>query len=314
MKVRAYISALSPADFVTIAFLLFLTALNVLFHARVEEWALLAAINLVIIIAVLLLARKAEESKSRLLIGLHRWYCYLIILFIFKEIYRMVHPIHPTDYDQLFISIDRWMFGVNPTQWIAQFAHPLLTELLQIAYFSYYILFIILGVSLYRRYAIGDFDKAAFLIVYGFYLSYLGYFSLPGVGPRFTLHDFSTIETDLPGVLLTNVLRAFINVGESIPPSHADAINLVQRDVFPSGHTQLTIIVMTLAFRYKISARWLVLILGSLLIVSTIYLRYHYVVDLLAGALLAWFTIWTGDKLEAWWRRTSQGFRSGTIT
>ena len=133
MKVRAFISTLSPADFVTIAFLLFLTALNMLFHSRVEEWALLAAINLAIIIAVALLARKAEESKSRLLIGLHRWYCYLIILFIFKELHRMVHPIHPTDYDQLFISIDRWMFGVNPTQWISQFAHPLLTELLQVA-------------------------------------------------------------------------------------------------------------------------------------------------------------------------------------
>ena len=314
MKVRAFISTLSPADLVTIAFLLFLTALNVFFHSRVEEWALLAAINLAIIIAAALLARKAEESKSRLLIGLHRWYCYLIILFIFKELHRMVHPIHPTDYDQLFISIDRWMFGVNPTQWISQFAHPLLTELLQVAYFSYYVLFIILGVALYRRHAIGDFDKAAFLIVYGFYLSYLGYFALPGVGPRFTLHDFSSLETDLPGVLLTNVLRAFVNAGESIPQSHVDAINLVQRDVFPSGHTQLTIIVMTLAFRYKINARWLVLTLGSLLIVSTIYLRYHYVVDLLAGALLAWFTIWTGDKLELWWRRTSQDLRSGTIT
>ena len=314
MKVRTFISYPSPADFVSIAFLVFLTVLNLVFHARVEEWFILTIINLATIIAIMFLARGAEEKKTSLLIGLHRWYCYPIIILIFKEIYRMVHPIHPTDYDQLLIAIDRWMFGVNPTQWIGQFAYPLLTEILQIAYFSYYILFIILGVELYRRYAIQDFDKVAFMIVYGFYLSYLGYFVLPGVGPRFTLHDFSSLETDLPGVWLTPFLRSIINAGESIPQSHIDAVNLVQRDIFPSGHTQLTIIVMTLGFRYKTRARWLLLALGSLLIVATVYLRYHYVVDLIAGALVAWFTLWTGDKLELWWRRMARHLRSGTFT
>lgn len=314
MKARTLISYLSPADFVSIAFLLFLTALNLIFHARVQEWFVLVIINLLIILAVVFLARGAEEKKTRLLIGLHRWYCYPIIILIFKEIYRMVHPIHPTDYDQLLIALDRWMFGVHPTQWIGQFAHPLLTEILQIAYFSYYILFIILGVELYRRYAIQDFDKAAFVIVYGFYLSYLGYFALPGVGPRFTLHEFSSLDSELPGLWLTSFLRSIVNAGESIPPSSVNAIDLVQRDVFPSGHTQLTIIVMALGFRYKIKARWLLLALGSLLIVATVYLRYHYVVDLIAGALVAWFTLWTGDMLEAWWRRTARRLGGGSST
>jgi len=302
MNARKLLSPLSPADFVSIVFLLFLIALNLIFFARVPQWLELVAINAAVIVVVLFLAWGAEEKKTRLLIGLHRWYCYLIIIFIFKELYLMVHPIHPADYDQVLISIDRWVFGVNPTQWLAQFAHPVVTEILQIAYFSYYILFIILGVELYRRHAIEDFDKAAFMIVYGFYLSYLGYFSLPGVGPRFTLHDFSLLETELPGVFLTNTLRAIIDAGESIPQIRDHAIDLVQRDVFPSGHTQLTTIVIALGFRYKLKTRWVLLTFGSLLILATMYLRYHYVVDLVAGAFLAWFTFWTGDKLEVWWR------------
>jgi membrane-associated phospholipid phosphatase len=306
MNARKLLSLLSPADFVSIVFLLFLIALNLIFCARVPQWLELVAINVAVIVVVLFLAWGAEEKKTRLLIGLHRWYCYLIIFFIFKELYLMVHPIHSTDYDQVLIAIDRWVFGVNPTQWMAQFAHPVVTEILQIAYFSYYVLFIILGVELFRRYAIEDFDKAAFMIVYGFYLSYLGYFLLPGVGPRFTLHDFSLLETELPGVFLTNTLRAIINAGESIPQIRDHAIDLVQRDVFPSGHTQLTVIVMTLGFRYRLKARWLLLSLGSLLILATMYLRYHYVVDLVAGALLAWFTMWSGDKLEVWWRGTTR--------
>jgi membrane-associated phospholipid phosphatase len=311
MNVRKYLSYLSPADLVSIVFLLFLIGLNLIFFARVPQWFVLVAINLAVIALIGFLAWGAKEKQTRLLMGLHRWYCYLIILFVFKEIYLMVHPIHPTDYDQVLIAVDHWVFGVNPTQWMAQFAHPVLTEILQIAYFSYYILFIILGVELYRRYAIEKFDKAAFIIVYGFYLSYLGYFALPGVGPRFTLHDFAMLETELPGLFLTNTLRAIINAGESIPEIRTQAIDVVQRDVFPSGHTQLTILVMALGFRYKLKSRWVLLAFGCLLIVATVYLRYHYVVDLVAGALFAWFTFWTGDKLEVWWRETSQRFRSG---
>ena len=314
MNLKRFIALLSPVDLASIVFLLFITMLNLVFHTRVQQWPTLILVNLAIIVLIGILAWGAETKQTKLLIGLHRWYCYFIIIFIFKEIYLMVHPIHPVDYDQFFISIDRWMFGVNPTEWMMRFAHPVLTEILQIAYFSYYILFIVLGVELYRRYAIEDFDKAAFLIVYGFYLSYLGYFVLPGVGPRFTLHSFSSLELELPGILLTDLLRAIINVGESIPRAHPNPIEVVQRDVFPSGHTQLTIIVMTLGLRYRLKARWFLLVFGSLLIVATVYLRYHYVVDLIAGALLAWFTIWSGDKLEPWWRKKASRLHTETLT
>jgi len=312
MTLKRSISYLSPADLVSIGFLTFITALNLIFHERVEQWLMLVVVNIAVIALIVVLAWGAETKKTRLLTGLHRWYCYFIIIFIFKEIYLMVRPIHPVDYDHFFISIDRMMFGVNPTEWMAQFANPILTEILQLAYFSYYILFIVLGVELYRRHAIEDFDKAAFLIVYGFYLSYLGYFALPGVGPRFTLHEFASLGTELPGVFLTEYLRAFINAGESIPLSHPNPVEVVQRDVFPSGHTQLTIIVMTLGLRYKLKARWFLLLSGSLLIVATVYLRYHYVIDLIAGAVLAWFTIWSGDRLEVWWRKFADRIHSET--
>jgi len=309
MNLRRFVSYLSPADLVSISFLLFLTVLNLIFHTRVVQWPTLVAVNLAVIALIGILAWSAENKKTKLLIGLHRWYCYAIILFIFKELYLMVHPIHPTDYDPVFIAIDRWMFGVNPTEWLGRYAHPVITEILQIAYFSYYFLFIILGVEIYRRYTIEKFDKAAFLVVYGFYLSYIGYFSFPGVGPRFTLHDFSAINTELPGILVTNFLREIVNLGESIPRNHPNPMEFVQRDVFPSGHTQLTIVAMVLGFRHKLRTRWLVTVLGTLLIIGTVYLRYHYVVDLIAGALLAWLTLWSGDRLEIWWRSLTQRLR-----
>jgi membrane-associated phospholipid phosphatase len=303
IKIQKSLSNLAPVDVVSIFFLLFLIALNLIFFGRVSAWLEIIVINIAVITIIFTLAYLAETKRTKLLIGLHRWYCYLIVLFVFKEIHLMIRPIHPVDYDWLFISIDKWLFGVNPTQWMAQFAHPILTEILQISYFSYYILFIMLGVELYKRYPIEEFDHGAFLVVYGFYLSYLGYFLLPAVGPRFILHDFYAINKELPGILLTSAMRDFINAGESISFNIPNAIEYVQRDVFPSGHTQLTLIVIYLNHRYRLKARWVATVLASLLIIGTIYLRYHYVIDIIGGLIFFWFSIWSGKKIQRWWER-----------
>ena len=69
--------------------------------------------------------------------------------------------------------------------------HSWVTEVLQIAYTLFYLLFLVVGYELYRQHSRGVFHFFMFTCVYGFYLSYLGYFTLPAVGPRFTLHDFA---------------------------------------------------------------------------------------------------------------------------
>jgi membrane-associated phospholipid phosphatase len=78
---------------------------------------------------------------------------------------------------------------------------------------------------------------------------------LPAVGPRFTLHDFTTLEQELPGLLLTPYLRWFVNIGESVPMgvSSVEAMAGAQRDVFPSGHTMMTLVLMVLSVRYRFS-------------------------------------------------------------
>ncbi len=306
-RIQRSLSHLSPVDFITTAFLVLMTLLNIVFCARVPVWKELVLINTVVVAAIFSIAYLAETRKSGFVTGLHRWYCYLLVLFVFKEIYQMIHRINPADYDQLFIAADHWMLGVNPTQWLYRFANPVLTEILQSAYFSYYLIFILVGVEIYRRYPIVEFDHAAFLIVLGFYLSYLGYFLLPAVGPRFTLHNFSDLDRELPGLLFTPFFRAIINAGESIQAGQVNPIDAVQRDVFPSGHTQLTLVCTYLAFAYRLRSKWIVTALAALLILGTVYLRYHYVIDLIGGVAFFLLTVWIGNKLEPWWNRVSAG-------
>jgi len=71
--------------------------------------------------------------------------------------------------------------------------------------------------------------------------------------------------------------------------SFVRAVELNVLDAFPSGHTSVVLIV--LAFGWRLLPKWrlpLATVVASILF-STVYLSYHYFVDLLAGALIALF-------------------------
>lgn len=302
MKAILRITAtLHSADILVIGFALILTAVSIIFSYRIPAWSTLVVINTVAILLILSLGMFRHRSPSRVLRAIHNWYVAPIVFFSFKELYFIIKPLHfGKDYDDWLIAVDQWIFGVNPTEWIMQFASPYLTEILQIAYTSFYLLFFLLGSEFYRRKSNpGLFHYFMFSVVYGFFLSYLGYFFLPAVGPRFTVHDFSQLDTELPGVLLTPYLRWFVNAGGSVPMGVPNelAIAGTQRDVFPSGHTMMTLLLMYMSARFKANVRVFMYVIGSLLIIATVYQRYHYVVDLLAGACFMVLCILTVDPL-----------------
>jgi membrane-associated phospholipid phosphatase len=294
---------LKAYDLVVVIFFIFLTSLNLIFHKRIDVWQILVLINISVIIFAFMIAYMESRYDNKIWRTVHYWYIVPLVLLTFKELYFMVKPIRGKDYDQLFIEIDRWMFGVDPTHYLFQIASPLLTEILQIIYALFYILPIILVVFLLknRRFLASDF--VIFSVVYGFYLSYLGYFTLPAIGPRFTLHDFDTMHEVHPGLWATEWLRGMINTGESIPPGTPNPAEVVQRDVFPSGHTMITLIVMYLSYKLRSGTKYFIIPTGTLLIFSTVYLWYHYVIDLIGGLIFMIFSVWSGYHFFNWWRR-----------
>ncbi len=303
MNIRRYTQYLHSADVVIIAFGLFLTVLNVVFASRIPNWWLMILINFGVSGLILWLGYARHKCEWKVMQFVHDWYVGPLVFLTFKELYFMIRPIHDgVDYDSVLISVDRWLFGVDPTHWLMQFATPWLTEILQIAYTLFYFLFLLLGYELYRQRKAEMFHYFMFTAVYGFFLSYIGYFFLPAVGPRFTIHDFASLNLELPGIWLTEHMRWFVNAGESIPPGiTSDAARMIaQRDVFPSGHTMMTLVMMYLSARYNVRprVRWLIFVVGTFLIVATVYQRYHYVIDLIAGAAFMIFCVATSRRLQ----------------
>ena len=301
------INRLKAYDFIVISFNIFLIILNLLFHNQIENWQTFVVLNLLTIIFVFLLAYTAETYRYKILRIIHYLYLIPLVLLTFKEIYFLIRPLRPNDYDQLLINIDRWLFGVDPTVFLYKFSHPVITEILQIIYGMFYFLPIILGLVLLKKRRLIEADFAIFTIIFGFFLSYIGYFALPAIGPRFTLHDFQNENAELPGLLLTNFLREVTNTVESIPPGTLNPENIVQRDVFPSGHTMITLVVIYLSIKLKSRSRFFLIPAGTLLIFATVYLRYHYVIDLIGGLVFMLFCVFTSPLIFNWWsKRTNR--------
>ncbi len=288
---------LKPLEFCTILFYAGLSLTNVVFASRVEQWYLLVIVNVLICSGVAWIGHYGNSHKTNFARILRYTYPMPLIFITFKEIYLMVKPIRGADFDWLLISVDKFLFGVNPTQVLYKISNPVLTELLQIDYALFYVIPITLIISLFMQQKFEEADYSVFSVVFGFYLSYIGYFALPAIGPRFTLHDFSQTNAELPGLIVTNFLRELINSGESIPQGTINPAAIVQRDVFPSGHTMMTLIVMYLSVHYKDRTRYILLPVGVLLIFATVYLRYHYVIDLIAGSLCMMLSLWLGKRV-----------------
>jgi membrane-associated phospholipid phosphatase len=293
-------SPFHSTDRLLIAFWIFLSILSAVLHGRLAHWWAIPIANIAVTLVIWGIAHASRSTGCRMLKWAHDWAAFPLVIFTYEQLYYLIRPIHHgRDYDQLLIRLDRMLFGINPTQWLASFSNPCMTELLQIAYSLFYAIFLIIGLELYRNSDPSRFRTFRFTIAYGFLLSYIGYLALPSVGPRFTLHDFSKIGSELPGLFVTPALRWFVNIFESIQPGMSSSVAQAsaQRDVFPSGHTMLTIVAVALAYRYALKVRRYLLVLGLLLIIGTVYLRYHYVVDLLAGALLGVFCLLTANRI-----------------
>jgi len=286
MKKLLKLDFLKAGDLITIIFLNILSLIATYYYDTVSLWWLLVLINLVASFTIIIFIN-FSENKQGLIKTIRDWYWYPIILVVFKEVYFIIQALELTDKDRVLIYIDRLIFGTDPTHWFMKFSHPVLTEYLQICYSTFY--FIILAAPLYA-YIKKNYDEyfySFYIILLGFYISYIGYILVPAIGPRFTLHDFYTLDTELPGLFLYKPLRLLINLGESIPPNTSIAALVAQRDCFPSGHTEMTLLAIYLSFKYKQKIKWILLIVGISLIIATVYLRYHYVIDVFAGAFAA---------------------------
>ncbi len=270
---RAY-SGYSLEELVTLLMLLLLN-LSILLFTRLDQAGDIFLFNLALAAVIVVISRVQLSRGGKVLTFIRDWYVLPLLITIYLEHGRLIPLINPHDLDGLLIGIDRILFfGHDPTILLERVTWRPATELLQIVYASFYLLPFSLCVLAYRRDREVTFHAVAATIIIGFYVSYIGYYLTPAIGPRFTLESLQGIP--LTGLLFFDFIRWALDTAAGIV-----------RDCCPSGHAMLSLLTALLTRRYEKSFFAPALVWTGLLMYSTVYLRYHYMIDLIVGVALA---------------------------
>ncbi len=202
-----------------------------------------------------------------------------VIVYIYLHIGALVLVDHPPIRDRLLASIDRTLLGPELQSALANLPLPAWgADLLTLAYASFYFIPLTVVIALaWRRDS--NLPRVTAVLVFTFLVSYAGYFAVPAFGPRAGIA--SERYATLPDGLVGGAIR-----------THLDRWETTKSDVFPSGHTMVTLAALLCARRRLRGLYSALLPLAALLIASTILLSYHYVIDVIAAVpltVVAWY-------------------------
>jgi membrane-associated phospholipid phosphatase len=184
--------------------------------------------------------------------------------------------------DGLLLGWDRFLVGETPALAWEPWLRPWLEDLAMAGYlfFFYYLIagpghYCLRDLRLFRKCMVGLFT------LYG--LAFMGYTVMPAAGP----HIYMTFKTPLHGPWLLDWTLKTVNRGSN------------SLDVFPSVHVAASFYLLLFDWKHWRRRFWWVLAPCLMMFFSTLYLRFHYFVDLLAALVVALIAWWVAERYEA---------------
>jgi len=203
------------------------------------------------------------------------WFPFLAILLMYYSLWGdATHLLVSHDCDGELIALDQRLFGFQASVAIQPFITPRRTAWMEFAYFYHILNIPLVGCFVYLWRPRARFREMMSGLMVITFLGLIGYVLVPAIGPLYSLHQVYTVSLSQP-VAIFNQQLAFMDLAR------------IHRDVFPSMHVAISFLVWLYAWRNSKALFWAVSPLILSLWVSTIYLRYHYLVDVVAGLLLA---------------------------
>lgn len=214
-----------------------------------------------------------------------------VLLASFFQLREILPAVSPWALDAQIYSFDVHVFGFEPSVWLDRFVRPATTEWFAFFYFLYFLILTVhvLPMLLCRdevllaRFALG--------ILFIFMTAHLLYMAVPGWGP----YRYVRFDHELSGPVFWPLVRETVDAGGA------------QKDIFPSLHTAVPTFLAIFSFRHRkrvpFGATWpIVAFLATQIIIATMFLRWHYLVDVVAGLALAVTASIVTQRLADWER------------
>jgi PAP2 superfamily len=209
------------------------------------------------------------------------------------QLKEILPAVSPWSVDDRLYAFDLRVFGFEPSVWLDSYVTPATTEWFAFFYFLYFLILTAHVVPMMLQNSEILLSRFAVGILLVFMTAHLLYMMVPGWGPYSYMKG--AFHHELQGGLFWRLVRETVDAGGA------------QKDIFPSLHTAAPtfLAIFSLRHRHIVPFRYtwpIVAFLATQIIGATMFLRWHYLVDVVAGVTLATAGSVIGQRIADWER------------
>jgi len=222
------------------------------------------------------------DRNRKFRLAMRLTYPLFLFTFLYEVLRDQIFMIFRYPFDSQIVGLEKLVFGGDPAFILQPYMEIWLNELLNFGYVSYYFLIPAAAIILAWKSRWESLEKMVTAVSISFYVSYLIFILYPVVGPRFFLAD--NYYLPMIGHFFTNFALAAVSIG-----GHYGG-------AMPSSHCAVAFAaVVIIAVEFK-KLRFPFITILFLLCMGTIYGRYHYFTDVIAGLILGFISLLLSER------------------
>ena len=199
---------------------------------------------------------------------------------------------HADLWDATMYRADEWLVGEIPALWAQNIYSDLLSEIMSISYFIYFAA-PLTYMLLYWKKEFPLFRKYIFSTLFMHYIALMFFIAIPVTGPKYYYEDM--FAKDVGGWTFTHFNSWIYEFARSNTT-----------DCFPSMHVGLFLLITYYMYRYDRRSLFITIPVTLLMSASTLYLGYHYLIDIVAAVILVIITLLFTHYYFKWWKRSGR--------
>lgn len=209
-------------------------------------------------------------------------YPMILFIFFYKAIGPQIFLIFDKPFDWMVHNFELSVFGIDPAFAAQRYIDIWMNEFMNFGYFTYYFLLPTALVLFIIMKKWNSLEKMILSSAVTFYICYLIFIFYPVTGPRFYLEQ--TYYLPIIGPFFTPLTQSVVNFGG------------LYGGAMPSSHCAIALVV---TWRMGRDIRQLaipIVLIALLLCTSTVYGRFHYLTDVIAGLIIGSLGLWISNR------------------
>ena len=261
-----------PLDIATLAYIAIEFAIVLIFMVGRPGWAYLLLFYLVAAGIVILIVMFDLTVSGLFWRALRLVYPLFLFPFLYEAVGPQIFLVFDHPFDPHVIALEKMVFGIDPAFALQQYMEIWLNELMNAGYISYYFMLPVSAIILLFKKRWDALERLVLTGAITFYVCYLIFIFYPVIGPRFFLSEHYYLP--IIGPFFTPLTQRILAGGG------------LYGAAMPSSHCAVALVALWILVREVPKTAIPSFILLSLLCAGTVYGRYHYISDVVAGLLM----------------------------